>query len=380
MQDAKRNRDALKILFISTSYPSDIKDWRGRFTANLVEAISSHNYVSLDIWAPPAAYTNQIKDASLPAEAMWLKSLMEQGGIAHILRTKGIRSTPTILRLLLNLRRVFKRSSAADLVHISWLQNALPLWGIEKPAIISVLGSDYKLLRQPGMAFLLRSVLKRRKCILAPNAGWMAPLLDQVFGDIAEIRPISFGVDQRWFEVVRKPSENSPPRWITVCRVTHQKIGPLFEWGKGIFGNHHEMHLIGPMQENMALPDWVNYHGPASPDVLCKKWFPDATGLITLSRHDEGRPQVVLEAMAAGLPVVASDIPAHLDVIQHQNTGWIATSPAEFKGAISSLNESENNSKIGTAARTWVAENIGTWDDCANRYINAYRDLLEGDR
>ena len=380
MYNSKKDNRNLKILFVSTSYPSNDKDWRARFSANLVETISSHNCVNIDIWAPPASYTNQIKDASLPAEAKWLKSLMAQGGIAHILRTKGIRSMPTILRLLLNLRRVFKRSSTTDLVHINWLQNALPLWGIKKPTIISVLGSDYKLLHKPGMAFLLRSVLKRRKCILAPNAVWMASLLDQVFGDIAEIRPISFGVDQRWFEVVRKSFENNPSKWITVSRVTPQKIGPLFEWGKGIFENRNEMHLIGPMQENMAFPDWVNYHGPASPDELYKKWFPDATGLITLSRHAEGRPQVILEAMAAGLPVVASAIPAHLDVIQHQNTGWIASSTDEFKNAIFSLNESETNSKIGTAARTWIVENIGTWHDCAYRYINAYRDLLEGDR
>ncbi|MCK4793019.1 MAG: glycosyltransferase family 4 protein [Desulfobacteraceae bacterium] len=373
------NRD-LKILFISTSYPSDDKDWRGRFTANLVDAISSHNDVNLSIWAPPGAFPNRVKDASLPTEAMWLKALMAQGGIAHILRTKGIRSATTILRLLLDLRRVFKRSSAADLVHINWLQNALPLWGIEKPAIISVLGSDYRLLHQPGMAFLLRSVLKRRKCILAPNAGWMAPLLDQVFGDIAEIRPISFGVDQRWFEAVRKSSENNLSRWIAVTRITPAKIGTLFDWGKNIFGKQHEMHLIGPMQEKMFFPNWVFYHGPASPDELCENWFPHARGLITLSQHDEGRPQVILEAMAAGLPVIASDISAHRDVINHQETGWIAKSAEDFKNAISLLNNPGKNNQIGQAARKWVAKNIGTWHDCSTRYIDAYRDLLEDDK
>lgn len=377
MHNSEEDKRDLKILLVSTSYPSDDKDWRGRFTANLVEAISSHNDVHLSIWAPPGAFPNRVRDSSLPTEAMWLKALMAQGGIAHILRTKGIMSAPTILRLLLNLRRVFKRLSTADLVHVNWLQNALPLWGIEKPAIISVLGSDYRLLQQPGMGFLLRSVIKRRKCILAPNAGWMVPLLDQVFGDIAEIRPISFGVDQRWFETVRKPPENNLSRWITVSRVTPQKIGPLFDWGKDIFGKRHEMNLIGPMQEKMFLPNWVFYHGPAGPDELCENWFPHARGLITLSQHDEGRPQVILEAMAAGLPVIASDISAHRDVINHQETGWIANSAEDFKNAISLLDNPARNSQIGQAARKWVARNIGTWRDCSTRYMNAYRDLLE---
>jgi glycosyltransferase involved in cell wall biosynthesis len=131
------------------------------------------------------------------------------------------------------------------------------------------------------------------------------------------------------------------------------------------------------MQEDMKLPEWVKFHGPASADELCETWFPKAAGLITLSQHDEGRPQVVLEAMAAGLPVVASDIPAHLDVIRHQKTGWIVPSALELKEAITLLSKVEANKAIGDEARRWVEKNIGTWHDCANRYIQAYTDLLE---
>jgi glycosyltransferase involved in cell wall biosynthesis len=302
---------------------------------------------------------------------------MAQGGIAQLLRAKRLRAVGTILRLLLSLRRVFRQSSKNDLAHINWLHNALPLWGTNIPAVIGVLGSDYKLLYLKGMPWLLRTVLKQRKCIIAPNAGWMAPRLNQLFGDLAEIRPISFGVDQRWFEIIRKPIENISSRWVVVSRVTPQKIGPLLEWGKGLFGKKHQLHLIGPMQKDMVIPDWIQYHGPASPDELCEKWFPESTGFITLSQHDEGRPQVVLEAMASGLPVIASDIPAHLDVIRHQNTGWIATSAIEFQEAITSLSNVEMNNTIGNEARRWAEENIGTWHDCAKRYIHAYHDLLE---
>jgi glycosyltransferase involved in cell wall biosynthesis len=81
--------------------------------------------------------------------------------------------------------------------------------------------------------------------------------------------------------------------------------------------------------------------------------------------------------MAAGLPVVASDIPAHLDVIRHQQTGWIAKSAFEFREAITSLCDFEANQSIGNEARRWVIDNIGTWHDCADRYIHAYQDLLE---
>ena len=367
----------MQILFISTSYSSVSKDWRARFIVNLVEALARRKEVTINMWGPPGDRPHCVKDASLPAEANWLKELMAHGGIAHILRTKGKWAIVISIKLLFNLRRVFLRSSAVDIVHINWLQNALPLWRIKKPAIIGVLGSDYRLIGRPAITFLLRAALRTRKCILAPNAGWMVPLLEQKFGDIAEIRPIPFGVDQRWFDVVRHPSGNSPSQWISVARVTTKKIGSLFSWGKDIFGKYHTMHLIGPNQENLALPEWVVYHGPASLDELRIKWFPHATGLITLSQHDEGRPQVILEAMAAGLPVIVSDIPAHRDVIKHQKTGWIAKSAEDVKNAILFFNDPANNKQIGQAARKWVVENIGTWHDCSTRYIEAYHNLLE---
>ncbi|MCG7854208.1 MAG: glycosyltransferase [Methanosarcinaceae archaeon] len=113
-----------------------------------------------------------------------------------------------------------------------------------------------------------------------------------------------------------------------------------------------------------------------SPDDLWGKWFPLCSGLITLSRHDEGRPQVMPEAMAAGLPVIASDMPAHLDIIKNGKSGWIASTPQDLKDVIYFFNTRDAVSRAGEFARSWVLKNIGTWDDCAERYITAYHDLL----
>jgi glycosyltransferase involved in cell wall biosynthesis len=89
---------------------------------------------------------------------------------------------------------------------------------------------------------------------------------------------------------------------------------------------------------------------------------------------------VILEAMAAGLPVVASDISAHIDVIRHQKTGWLVSSAVALKEATISLSNIETNHTIGKEARHWIKENIGTWHDCANRYIQAYTDLIEANK
>jgi glycosyltransferase involved in cell wall biosynthesis len=165
--------------------------------------------------------------------------------------------------------------------------------------------------------------------------------------------------------------------WLAVTRLTKNKIGDLFNWGDGLFGDERQLHLFGPMQEQLELPAWVRYHGATHPVDLLQKWFPQACGLITLSRHDEGRPQVMLEAMAAGLPVLASSLPAHRDMLQQRQTGWLAASRNELCQGLAWLENPPNNQQTGQAARQWIKDTVGTWDNCAERYANAYRNLLE---
>jgi len=360
---------------VSTSYPENAQDWRGRFIANLATALARREEISLALFAPPGELPDKVIAAATPEDACWLARLSQQGGIAHLLRKRRMLAAGAVIQLLARLGRSYRHQSP-DVAHVNWLQNVLPLWGTQTPALIAVLGSDFGLLRLPGMKMALRAVLHQRRAILAPNAEWMRPELEQAFGDLAEVRPIPFGVDEPWFEVVRRPP-GEIRHWLAITRLTKNKIGDLFEWGEGLFGQDRVLHLFGPMQEKIELPHWVQYHGPTHPAELLQTWFPQACGLITLSRHDEGRPQVMLEAMAAGLPVIASDLSAHRDIIRHRQTGWLVDSAEEFRAALALLEMPDNNREIGQVARAWIEANIGTWDDCAERYAFAYRRLLE---
>ncbi len=360
----------------STSYPQNLQDWRGRFIANLAAALARRDDVKLSLWAPPGELPAHVTDAATASDALWLTRVSQQGGMAQLLRTRRALAAGSVLSLLNRLGRTY-RHQRADVVHVNWLQNALPLWGTRTPALITVLGTDFALLRLPGMKLLLRSVLKQRRAILAPNAAWMQPALEQAFGDLAEIRPITFGVDSSWFEVVRHPPAGNARHWLAITRLTKNKIGDLFGWGEGLFDGQRQLHLFGPMQEHLAPPPWVRYHGPTHPAELLQTWFPQACGLITLSRHDEGRPQVMLEAMAAGLPVLASHLPAHRDMVQHRQTGWLAATRDELWQGLDWLDDPAQNQQTGQTARQWIRDSIGTWDDCAGRYAAAYQDLME---
>jgi glycosyltransferase involved in cell wall biosynthesis len=84
----------------------------------------------------------------------------------------------------------------------------------------------------------------------------------------------------------------------------------------------------------------------------------------------------MLEAMAAGLPIIASDISAHSSFLSHCETGYLLGDNQSLDTLIAQIESPEINKMIGAAARDWAMKNVGTWGDCAERYVSRYRRLL----
>ncbi|MBS0486238.1 MAG: glycosyltransferase family 4 protein [Proteobacteria bacterium] len=365
----------MNVLMVSTSFPRDSGDWRGIFILHMASALSRVQGVALKLWAPPGELPEGIESVVLPGESGWLDRLMEHGGISHGMRERPLRGAAAALRLLRMIGRAVRRVPGIGLYHINWLQCILPLPHDGKPILVSVLGNDMKLLRLPLMKLALRHAMRGRAVAICPNADWMEQPLRDSFGELAEVIPVPFGIDPIWYAITRDPV--TPSQWLAVTRLTADKLGPLFEWSAPLFAEGtRELHLFGPMQEQVNVPRWVHYHGAATPERLATEWFPRAQGLITLSRHAEGRPQVMLEAMAAGLPIIASRMPAHADIVQDGVTGNLCASPADYAQAIATIEGRDANLRMGAAAREWIARELGTWDDCAARYVRIYRRLL----
>ena len=93
----------------------------------------------------------------------------------------------------------------------------------------------------------------------------------------------------------------------------------------------------------------------------------------------EGMPNALLEAMAAALPVVVSDIPPHRELIQHGRTGFLARDPREMAHLVEALaNNQDLRSSVGDAARVYVRENLAS-EACTEAFLDLYKRLIAGD-
>ena len=82
------------------------------------------------------------------------------------------------------------------------------------------------------------------------------------------------------------------------------------------------------------MADRVRFLGPVSPDEL--SWPLSASDVFVLPSSNEGWANVLLEAMACGLPVVASDVGGNAEVVSHSDLGLIYSfgEPGKLRAAL----------------------------------------------
>jgi glycosyltransferase involved in cell wall biosynthesis len=106
--------------------------------------------------------------------------------------------------------------------------------------------------------------------------------------------------------------------------------------------------------------------------------FYSIADLFVLPSKTEGMSNSLLEAMAAGLPVVASNIGGNKDVIKHQQSGFLVDWEETRLCArmlMTLLSDTELRQRIGNAARRQIsAFAIG---DVAERYQDLYQAVLQ---
>jgi len=175
-------------------------------------------------------------------------------------------------------------------------------------------------------------------------------------------------VDTDWF----KPSEtvsHEPLTLLAVGRLIKEKRLDRFVSILHHLRTNHRLNVKGLIAgagrhdelESQArklglFPDGVQFLGPVS-DM--RAVYHQAAVCVLTSDH-EGTPNVLLEAMASGVPVVSTNVGGVPDIVRHGETGFLYE-PENLDGLVASLSDLVKNrmlrTEMGKRARGFVEEN-----------------------
>jgi len=127
-------------------------------------------------------------------------------------------------------------------------------------------------------------------------------------------------------------------------------------------------------QPHFGVP--TRYVGRLFDDVSLSVLYSAADVFVAPSRQ-ENLPTTVMEAMACGTPTVAFNSSGFPDLVDHEQSGFLAAAydPADFaRGIAWVLADPLRSRSLGSAARKRVEERFRI-EDVARRYLMLYREL-----
>ncbi len=232
-------------------------------------------------------------------------------------------------------------------------------------------------------------------CNICVSQAVAAFSIDQ--GGLPAVKTISIpnGVDASHFETAR-PADLSRfgiPRKgrviLFVGRLDPQKApGDLLAAFERVAETFSDIHLLfvghGPLESTLrrqvdGLPSELQAR------VHIAGWQEDIPAILkagtclAVPSLWEGMPNVVLEAMASGLPVIATNVDGTTELLIPGETGWLVPpqSPEKLASALRQvLSHAADARNIAENAQTLCTKQF-TWDTVAHRYEHIFRELCD---
>jgi glycosyltransferase involved in cell wall biosynthesis len=259
----------------------------------------------------------------------------------------------------------------------------------KKPYVISLRGGDVPG-AEPGLKIIhfllspLRRLVLKNSIAITANSTSLKNLSEKT--DRLDVKVISNGIDTSFFE----PSTNKKPdqvyRFIFSGRFQPQKnlfyLLDRFTELKETVSENFELHLVGDGYlkddiinhiKKLEISDQVVLHPWQTRNEL-KKLYQNSNCFVITSLY-EGMSNVVLEAMACGLPVIASNVTGNSDLIRHQLTGYLfdLEKPGDFLNFMNDLiTDPDKGFKMGEEARKLILKEY-SWEKCARLYIELFQ-------
>ena len=284
----------------------------------------------------------------------------------------------------------------ADVVHCHWtitgLVGFLATRLSRRPLVLSVRGSDVLLLNSGLARALNRRIYRCMDAIVAVSRD-IGDKLVAAGADASKIRVIYNGVDDRFTPCDKTAARRQLDLPISShivlfvgLLVPVKGIDDLIAAIGQLARGDLECVVVGdgPLRSSLQasaarLGGGERFLFPGlRPSDEIPVWL-NAADVLVLPSHSEGRPNIVLEAQACGLPVVATRVGGTPELIRDGEDGLLVDdgSPHAIARALSRLLEDDDfRERMGRAARRRIENGDLTWRASAERVRELYSDLL----
>jgi glycosyltransferase involved in cell wall biosynthesis len=393
----------MKVLLITSSFPRWEGDWAGVFVLKLAQALGrlGHRVTVLAPHAPGCLMRETIDAVAVERfRYAWPERLQTlaygRGMLPNVLENPLllVLALPYLVSLGMRTRRLARGHDVVNAHFLIPQGLAAGLFGVR--AVVSLHGSDADLPLGRAGRCVLRLVLSHAAAVTANSqqtarrAGGIVPA--------EKVRVIPMGVDTAAFTppAGRDRARRGPLRIISVGRLIPLKghrylVGalPLVRERVGtvsltLVGDGPEREALARYGRELGVADSVEFLGEVPHDRIA--------GL--LGRHDifvlpsvvlsggrtEGLGTVLLEAMAAGLPVVGTNVGGIPDIIVDDKNGILVPerSPASIADAVVRLaGDPALSERLARAGRLTVEERF-SWEKVSAQFESLFREVTKG--
>lgn len=294
-----------------------------------------------------------------------------------------------------------KNSWNASIIHAQWIPTAfiaLPIkWIFNIPIVVSVRGSDLNLVKKSKIKKAAYSFFLNKLDMIFPVSDDLNKKLIDDFNVTIPVKSLYNGVNNQFFMKHDKRESLKSLRSPISGRIllfvgnilSSKGVDTLLSAMQLVLRKHPDTQLAlggeGPeilsfrkLAQELGITHSVHFLGLiARADI--PYWMSVAEMLILPSRA-EGRPNVVLEAMSCGLPVIATNVGGIPELIENEQTGLLfqpGDSAVLASLIVNLLENPEKGCQLANKALTSLHSKGLTWTAHGKSLHQAYYDVLK---
>jgi glycosyltransferase involved in cell wall biosynthesis len=385
---------------LTSSYPRNDQDEAGIFVARLAEALAKLNLsvavvVPHDKNEPTSEVSNTIQIRRFKYGLFTKGNLAFGAGMLPNIRRNPLRLLQVPLYIVQTVRTALKAQTNPSLIHANWTLPLIAAWLLhlfwKLPYVVTIRGEDFRLLQKTPFRILLAPAIRRAHTIISVNQSFLSFFTSTMKLPDSQVVCITNGVSLPELQVQevthfkqRYSLPSAPLLGYVGTIIPRKRIEVLIEslTQKSLSGVHlllagrltdlPYLHEIRALATRYKVHDRVHFLGPLPPHEV--PLLLSAIDVYVTASEFEGRPNAVLEALAAGKPSVVSKIEAHQEVIAQNQNGFLCTNAQDMAVAIASiLQDKDLRERLASQAKLSVADK--SWEHCAQRYLALYRQI-----